>query len=84
MEWKNEVTALLRIAYPIIQTPMLGMTTPEMVLWRMAGLRAKAQQADRKEFTNLWAGRVSVGAENRSSADIFTRLITETEALHIV
>jgi len=49
-----------------------------------AGLRAKAQQADRKEFTNLWAGQASAGAENRSSADIFTRLITETEALRIV
>jgi nitronate monooxygenase len=45
------------------------------------GLRSKAQQADRKEFTNLWAGQASAGAEIRSSADIFARLIAETEAL---
>lgn len=46
-----------------------------------AGLRSKAQQADRKEFTNLWAGQASAGVEIRSSADIFARLIAETEAL---
>ncbi|TWW01606.1 nitronate monooxygenase [Chitinophaga pinensis] len=31
MEWKNELSALLDIDYPIIQAPMLGVTTPEMV-----------------------------------------------------
>ncbi|SDH26855.1 NAD(P)H-dependent flavin oxidoreductase [Chitinophaga filiformis] len=63
-----------------------GLTIPPYPIQNIltAGLRAKAQQADRKEFTNLWAGQASAGAENRSSADIFSRLITETEALHIV
>lgn len=46
-----------------------------------AGLRAKAQQADRKEFTNMWAGQASAGAENRSSADILLQLIAQTEDL---
>ncbi len=31
MRWKNELTKLLNIEYPIIQAPMLGVTTPEMV-----------------------------------------------------
>lgn len=31
MEWKNDLTALLKIDYPIVQAPMLGVTTPEMV-----------------------------------------------------
>lgn len=30
MEWKNNLTNLFRIDYPIIQAPMLGVTTPEM------------------------------------------------------
>jgi nitronate monooxygenase len=46
-----------------------------------AGLRVKAQQADRKEFTNLWAGQAAAGVEFRPSADIFARLVNETEAL---
>ncbi|HZG24537.1 MAG TPA: nitronate monooxygenase, partial [Chitinophagaceae bacterium] len=31
MIWENEVTKALGIKYPIIQAPMLGVTTPEMV-----------------------------------------------------
>ncbi|NLR77653.1 NAD(P)H-dependent flavin oxidoreductase [Chitinophaga eiseniae] len=31
MEWKNELTRLLGITYPLIQAPMLGITTPAMV-----------------------------------------------------
>ncbi len=31
MQWNNKLTALLDISYPIIQAPMLGITTPEMV-----------------------------------------------------
>ncbi|MEO8765295.1 MAG: nitronate monooxygenase family protein [Ginsengibacter sp.] len=31
MEWNNELTKVLKIKYPIIQAPMLGVTTPEMV-----------------------------------------------------
>jgi len=31
MQWKNKLTDLLGIQYPIIQAPMLGITTPEMV-----------------------------------------------------
>ncbi|RFS19090.1 nitronate monooxygenase [Chitinophaga silvatica] len=31
MEWKNELTRLLGITYPVIQAPMLGITTPAMV-----------------------------------------------------
>ncbi|MBS0029652.1 NAD(P)H-dependent flavin oxidoreductase [Chitinophaga sp. 22321] len=31
MEWKNEFTRLLGITYPLIQAPMLGITTPAMV-----------------------------------------------------
>lgn len=31
MEWKNEVTHALKIAYPFVQAPMLGITTPQMV-----------------------------------------------------
>lgn len=31
MEWKNSLTELLQLDYPIIQAPMLGVTTPEMV-----------------------------------------------------
>lgn len=30
MEWKNNLTNLFKIDYPIIQAPMLGVTTPEM------------------------------------------------------
>lgn len=30
MEWKNNLTDLFKIDYPIIQAPMLGVTTPEM------------------------------------------------------
>lgn len=31
MEWQNNLTALLNIKYPIVQAPMLGVTSPEMV-----------------------------------------------------
>jgi nitronate monooxygenase len=31
MNWKNEFTEALKIDYPIIQAPMLGVTTPAMV-----------------------------------------------------
>lgn len=31
MEWKNRLTDILKISYPIVQAPMLGVTTPEMV-----------------------------------------------------
>ncbi|RDC64204.1 nitronate monooxygenase [Adhaeribacter pallidiroseus] len=31
MKWPTEVTSLLKINYPIIQAPMLGVTSPEMV-----------------------------------------------------
>ncbi|GEO05646.1 nitronate monooxygenase [Adhaeribacter aerolatus] len=31
MEWQNEITRLLKITYPVVQAPMLGTTTPEMV-----------------------------------------------------
>ena len=31
MDWGNELTQLLNVKYPIIQAPMLGVATPEMV-----------------------------------------------------
>jgi nitronate monooxygenase len=31
MKWKNEITERLNCEYPIIQAPMFGVTTPEMV-----------------------------------------------------
>jgi nitronate monooxygenase len=31
MKWENQLTQLLKIKYPVIQAPMLGITTPEMV-----------------------------------------------------
>lgn len=31
MNWNNSITKLLNISYPIIQSPMFGVTTPEMV-----------------------------------------------------
>lgn len=31
MKWHNKVTSLFNINYPVIQAPMLGITTPEMV-----------------------------------------------------
>lgn len=31
MEWSNALTSLLKIKYPIVQAPMLGVTTPAMV-----------------------------------------------------
>lgn len=31
MKWKNDIIRLLAIEYPIIQAPMFGVTTPEMV-----------------------------------------------------
>lgn len=31
MTWKDSITSLLKVDYPIIQAPMLGVTTPEMV-----------------------------------------------------
>lgn len=31
MEWSNALTKLLKIQYPIVQAPMLGVTTPAMV-----------------------------------------------------
>lgn len=30
MNWKNEITNLLDIQYPIVQSPMFGVTTPQM------------------------------------------------------
>src|SRR5437899_582337 len=32
MNWKNDITQMLNIDYPIIQAPMFGVTTPEMVV----------------------------------------------------
>ncbi|MEC4048689.1 nitronate monooxygenase [Flavobacterium sp. SUN046] len=31
MKWTNDITQMLNIEYPIIQAPMFGVTTPEMV-----------------------------------------------------
>jgi nitronate monooxygenase len=31
MNWNNELTRILKINYPLVQAPMLGVTTPEMV-----------------------------------------------------
>ena len=31
MDWQNDLTRMLKIDYPIIQAPMFGVTTPEMV-----------------------------------------------------
>lgn len=31
MKWHNDLTAALKIKYPIVQAPMLGVTSPEMV-----------------------------------------------------
>lgn len=31
MNWSNDLTKLLKIKYPIVQAPMYGVTTPEMV-----------------------------------------------------
>lgn len=31
MKWTNNITRILNIEYPIIQAPMFGVTTPEMV-----------------------------------------------------
>lgn len=31
MKWANDITRILNIKYPIIQAPMFGVTTPEMV-----------------------------------------------------
>jgi nitronate monooxygenase len=31
MDWNNTLTNLLKITYPIVQAPMLGVTTPAMV-----------------------------------------------------
>lgn len=31
MKWANDITRILNIEYPIIQAPMFGVTTPEMV-----------------------------------------------------
>lgn len=31
MNWNNELTRILKIKYPLVQAPMLGVTTPEMV-----------------------------------------------------
>lgn len=31
MKWHNKVTSLLHITYPVVQAPMLGITTPSMV-----------------------------------------------------
>jgi nitronate monooxygenase len=31
MNWANDITGILNIEYPIIQAPMFGVTTPEMV-----------------------------------------------------
>lgn len=31
MNWQNDLTRILKIDYPIIQAPMFGVTTPEMV-----------------------------------------------------
>jgi len=60
-----------------------GLTIPPYPVQNVitAGLRAKAQQADRKEFTNLWAGQAAAGALTGPSGDIFTDLVTATEAI---
>lgn len=31
MDWSNEITEILKIKYPIIQAPMFGVTTTDMV-----------------------------------------------------
>ncbi|MBC7888418.1 MAG: nitronate monooxygenase [Ferruginibacter sp.] len=31
MNWANDLTSLLKITYPVVQAPMLGVTTPAMV-----------------------------------------------------
>ena len=31
MKWTNEITRLLNLDYPVVQAPMFGTTTPEMV-----------------------------------------------------
>jgi nitronate monooxygenase len=61
-----------------------GLTIPPYPIQNTitAGLRAKAQQADRKEFTNMWAGQASAGVEARPSADIFLQLVAQLEGIY--
>lgn len=44
-------------------------------------LRAAAQKQNNKDFTNLWAGQSAYKAEQGASAEIFKKLIEETEIL---
>jgi len=44
-------------------------------------LRSQAQKQDNNQFTNMWAGQSAAGAQQKSAADIFKQLVSETEKL---
>ena len=60
MIWNNPVTQLLKIKYPFIQAPMLGVTTPEMV----------AAAADEHILGSLPLGLTSVKKASQSIAAV--------------
>ncbi len=59
-----------------------GLTIPEYPVQNSLTslLRARAQQQDNKDFTNLWAGQSANKTEAAPAADIFRRLVSETQA----
>jgi len=62
------LTQLLGIKYPLVQAPVLGVSTPEM-------------ESGNKELTTLWAAQSASLAKLKPSVEIFCELIAETERL---
>jgi len=55
MEWKNEVTALLKIAYPVIQAPISAIPDKEYSYGRFKG-QSTAGRPERVHYLMGWSG----------------------------
>ncbi|QHV98907.1 NAD(P)H-dependent flavin oxidoreductase [Spirosoma endbachense] len=60
-----------------------GLSIPEYPIQNSltTALRVAAQRQNNAEFTNMWAGQLASASEAKPAADIFRKLIAQTEAL---
>lgn len=71
---KNEFIKLIRNS---------GISIPDYPIQNSltTSFRAKAQQQDNNQFTNMWAGQSAFGAQQKPAADIFWEMVKSTEKL---
>ena len=84
MEWKNKLTELLHVRYPIVQAPMLGASTPEMVaiVSNLGGLGSLPVGGLSPEKTRAFIRQTKTLTEKPFVVNLFAHDIPAVEALN--